>query len=227
MTGLPCWCWDVALSVPPFVHYSYLSNKVSHLDARFTLLVLWCRWALSVCQSVYCPYLSHKVSQPNDRFALLMLWCRQALSVPQFVHSSYLSHKVGQPDDRFTLLMLWCRWTLSVPVPQFIHTVHVQHRLQPSTVVIYQSEVLVLHSTAHLMESLNIQCTKKWVKLIWAIDETNRRRKEMLITNKRPKAPQSWTWVPHIGIEHILVTIGPKTQTLWRMLSTCFMSSFV
>ena len=44
--------------------------------------------------------------------------------------------------------------------------------------------------------------------------------------NKRPKWPQSCTWVPLFGMEHMLILICPKTQTWRRMLSTWYLPPF-
>ena len=62
----------------------------------------------------------------------------------------YLSNHFAYFRHRLSKLMSFGRGALSIPVLEFFAGFHVQQTLQASNVIMYQSEILVLDSTAHL-----------------------------------------------------------------------------
>ena len=69
---------------------------------------------------------------------------------------AHFSYQVLQSGHRLALLVACGWWGLAIPVLQLLKAPQVEQGFKAQTVVLYDSEVLILNSTAHLEQGKNV-----------------------------------------------------------------------
>ena len=69
---------------------------------------------------------------------------------------THFAHQVHHARHRLALLVACGWWGLAIPVLQLLKAPQVEQGFKAQTVVLYDSEVLILNSTAHLEQGKNV-----------------------------------------------------------------------
>ena len=77
----------------------------------------------------------------------------EQLEVCTVKKSFHLSNKFSYSRNTFSFLVFWRRWTLSGPLRKLTNGLKVQQAFESWSVIVNQSEVLVLHGTWYLQKT--------------------------------------------------------------------------